>query len=51
MSGPVIDELIICTLNALAILGTGVWETTSDNGVSLTTKYSILSLLIMAFIY
>lgn len=33
---PVIDTLIVCTLTALAILVTGVWETTSDNGVSLT---------------
>jgi len=36
MLGPVIDTLIVCTLTALAILVTGVWETTSDNGVSLT---------------
>ena len=27
-----------CTLTALAILVTGVWETTSDNGVSLTAS-------------
>jgi len=36
MLGPVIDTLIVCTLTALAILVTGVWETSSDNGVSLT---------------
>ena len=36
MLGPVIDTLIVCTLTALAILVTGVWETTSSNGVSLT---------------
>ncbi|MGC1473029.1 MAG: alanine/glycine:cation symporter family protein [Psychroserpens sp.] len=36
MLGPVIDTLIVCTLTALAILVTGVWQTTSDNGVSLT---------------
>ncbi|WP_179344801.1 alanine/glycine:cation symporter family protein [Winogradskyella ursingii] len=36
MLGPVIDTLIVCTLTALAILVTGVWETTSDNGVTLT---------------
>ncbi|NNC49103.1 MAG: alanine:cation symporter family protein [Flaviramulus sp.] len=36
MLGPAIDTLIVCTLTALAILVTGVWETTSDNGVSLT---------------
>jgi alanine or glycine:cation symporter, AGCS family len=36
MLGPAIDTLIVCTLTALTILVTGVWETTSDNGVSLT---------------
>ncbi|WP_412560744.1 alanine/glycine:cation symporter family protein [Winogradskyella sp. MIT101101] len=36
MLGPAIDTLVVCTLTALAILTTGVWETTSDNGVSLT---------------
>lgn len=36
MLGPAIDTIIVCTLTALAILVTGVWETTSDNGVSLT---------------
>ena len=38
MLGPVIDTLVICTLTALAILVTGVWETTADNGVSLTAS-------------
>lgn len=38
MLGPVIDTLIVCTLTALAILVTGVWETTSNNGVSLTAS-------------
>lgn len=38
MLGPVIDTLIVCTLTALTILVTGVWETTSDNGVSLTAS-------------
>lgn len=36
MLGPAIDTLVVCTLTALAILVTGVWETTSNNGVSLT---------------
>lgn len=36
MLGPAIDTLIICTLTALAILVTGVWESSGDNGVSLT---------------
>ncbi|WP_299126141.1 alanine/glycine:cation symporter family protein [uncultured Winogradskyella sp.] len=38
MLGPVIDTLIVCTLTALAILVTGVWQTTTDNGVSLTAS-------------
>ncbi|MCW5520366.1 alanine:cation symporter family protein [Aureitalea sp. L0-47] len=38
MLGPAIDTLVICTLTALAILVTGVWETTSNNGVSLTAS-------------
>ncbi|XMO85716.1 alanine/glycine:cation symporter family protein [Algibacter sp. AS12] len=38
MLGPAIDTLIVCTLTALAILVTGVWETTSNNGVSLTAS-------------
>ncbi|QCE42566.1 alanine/glycine:cation symporter family protein [Psychroserpens sp. NJDZ02] len=38
MLGPAIDTLIVCTLTALAILVTGVWESTDANGVSLTAK-------------
>ncbi|MBT8278886.1 MAG: alanine:cation symporter family protein [Bacteroidia bacterium] len=38
MLGPAIDTLIVCTLTALAILVTDVWQTTSDNGVSLTAS-------------
>ncbi len=38
MLGPAIDTIIVCTLTALAILVTGVWQTTSDNGVSLTAS-------------
>lgn len=38
MLGPAIDTLIVCTLTALVILVTGVWETTADNGVSLTAN-------------
>ncbi|MDU8886350.1 alanine/glycine:cation symporter family protein [Yeosuana sp. MJ-SS3] len=38
MLGPAIDTLIVCTLTALAILVTGVWETTSNNGVTLTAS-------------
>ncbi len=36
MLGPAIDTLVVCTLTALAILVTGVWESTDANGVSLT---------------
>lgn len=38
MLGPAIDTLIVCTLTALAILVTGVWESTAANGVSLTAN-------------
>ncbi len=36
MLGPAIDTLVVCTLTALAILVTGVWQSTDNNGVSLT---------------
>ena len=36
MLTPAIDTLIVCTCTALAILVTGVWQTTDQNGVSLT---------------
>lgn len=36
MLGPAIDTLVVCTLTALAILVTGVWETSGTNGVTLT---------------
>jgi len=38
MIGPAIDTLLICTLTALAILVTDVWQTTDTNGVSLTAS-------------
>ncbi len=38
MLGPVIDTLIICTMTALAIIITGVWTTTNDNGITLTAN-------------
>ena len=38
MMGPAIDTLIVCTLTALAILVTGVWETSGMNGVGLTAS-------------
>lgn len=37
MLSPMIDTLVVCTLTALAILVTGVWETSEANGVTLTT--------------
>ncbi|MBR9846955.1 MAG: alanine:cation symporter family protein [Algicola sp.] len=59
MLGPVIDTLIVCTLTALAILVTGVWQTTNDNGVSLTASafqdampgYGQYLLMICVFIF
>lgn len=36
MLSPVIDTLIVCTLTALAILVTDVWQTSGANGVTLT---------------
>ncbi len=36
MLGPAIDTLVVCTLTALVILVTGVWESSSNNGVTLT---------------
>ena len=44
MLSPAIDTLLVCTLTALAILVTGVWETSDANGVSLTAKAFQLSL-------
>lgn len=38
MLTPVIDTLIVCTCTALAILVTGVWQTSDQNGVSLTAS-------------
>ncbi|MFN3841160.1 MAG: alanine/glycine:cation symporter family protein [Cyclobacteriaceae bacterium] len=36
MLSPAIDTLLVCTLTALAILVTGVWQTSATNGVTLT---------------
>ncbi|EZH73638.1 sodium/alanine symporter [Aquimarina atlantica] len=38
MIGPAIDTLLVCTLTALAILSTGVWQSSNDNGISLTLE-------------
>jgi len=36
MIGPAIDTMVVCTLTALTILVTGVWQNTESNGISLT---------------
>ncbi len=36
MLSPAIDTLLVCTLTALAILVTGVWQTSGASGVTLT---------------
>ena len=38
MTGPIFDTLIICTATALIILVSGVWETSSSQGVTLTAE-------------
>jgi alanine or glycine:cation symporter, AGCS family len=38
MLSPAIDTLLVCTLTAMAILVTDVWQTSEANGVTLTTK-------------
>ncbi len=36
MLGPIVDTLIVCTMTALAILVTGVWQTSDTDGITLT---------------
>ena len=38
MMEPVIDTMIVCTCTALVILMTGVWQTSSESGVTLTAN-------------
>ncbi|MCK4920169.1 MAG: alanine:cation symporter family protein [Bacteroidales bacterium] len=38
MLGPFIDTIIVCTMTALAIIITGVWIDSSEEGISLTSK-------------
>ena len=38
MLGPFIDTIIVCSTTALMILMTGVWETSTANGVTLTAN-------------
>lgn len=36
MLGPAIDTLLVCTLTALAILASGIWQGFEGNGISMT---------------
>ena len=38
MTGPFIDTIVICSITALVILISGVWETTGLNGVTMTIR-------------
>jgi AGCS family alanine or glycine:cation symporter len=38
MLGPAIDTLLVCTMTALAILVTGVWQNSDASGISLTIE-------------
>ncbi|MEX0778871.1 MAG: alanine/glycine:cation symporter family protein [Balneolales bacterium] len=38
MLEPAIDTLIVCTMTALAILMTGVWQTSDADGITLTSE-------------
>ena len=38
MIGPLIDTIFVCTITALVILSTGVWQGNEANGVTLTTQ-------------
>lgn len=44
MLGPAIDTIIVCTMTALAILITDVWQTTDADGVTLTVRAFNLAL-------
>ncbi len=59
MLGPAIDTLVVCTLTALAILVTGVWQTSDADGVNLTAtafesampEFGKLGLMICVFVF
>jgi len=38
MLGPFIDTIVVCTITALVILSTGVWQNSEANGVTLTSQ-------------
>jgi len=38
MLGPIVDTIFVCTMTALALIITGVWQTSEADGISLTAK-------------
>ncbi len=44
MIGPFIDTILVCSITALVILSTGVWQSSEANGVTLTTQAFTLGL-------
>ncbi len=38
MLGPIIDTMLVCTMTALALIITGVWNNSSIDGVTMTTS-------------
>ncbi len=38
MLGPVVDTIIVCTMTALALIMTGVWDTGESDGITLTAE-------------
>jgi AGCS family alanine or glycine:cation symporter len=44
MFGPAIDTILVCTLTALCILVTGVWESSESSGIALTVEAFAISL-------
>jgi|APSaa5957512576_1039674.scaffolds.fasta_scaffold00945_5 AGCS family alanine or glycine:cation symporter len=44
MLGPFIDTIVVCSITALVILATGVWQSSEANGVTLTAQAFTLAL-------
>lgn len=38
MLGPIVDTIIVCTMTALALIITGVWQTSDVDGITLTAN-------------
>jgi AGCS family alanine or glycine:cation symporter len=38
MMGPVVDTIVVCTMTALALIMTGVWDTGEADGITLTAN-------------